>query len=112
MKHLSLVASLIAIAALSGFIAAPRVHSQQPAVNATTAKVVAAANNFLNTLSTGERAKASFSFDSSQKTNWSNLPSGIYQRNSLRLGDLSAAQRTAALSLLSAALSPDGYRKV
>jgi len=77
-----------------------------------TDRVVAAANAFLATLSTAERAKASFAFDSSQRTGWSNLPSGIFQRNGLRLGDLSPQQRSAALALVAAALSRDGYQKV
>jgi hypothetical protein len=63
-------------------------------------------------LDAGERAKAAFPFNSPQKTNWSNLPSGIYQRNSLRLGDLTPAKRTAALAVVAAVLSTDGYRKV
>ena len=58
------------------------------------------------------RAKLVFPFDSPQKTNWSNLPSGIYQRNSLKLGDLTASQLAAVMKLLSVALSADGYRKV
>ena len=56
--------------------------------------------------------KLVFPFDSPQKTNWSNLPSGIYQRNSLKLGDLTAPQQAAVMKLLSVALSADGYRKV
>jgi len=78
----------------------------------TTAKVAAAANAFLGMLDAGERARAAFPFNSPQKTNWSNLPSGIYQRNSLRLGDLTASKRDAALALVAAVLSEDGYRKV
>src|SRR3954469_5003664 len=73
---------------------------------------VPAANAFLAMLDTGERAKAAFPFNSPQKTNWSNLPGGIYQRNSLRLGDLTPAKRSAALAVVAAILSTDGYRKV
>jgi len=84
-----------------------------PAANATTAKVAAAANAFLATLSDAERAKVSFDFTSSQKTTgWSNLPSGIFQRNGLRLGDLTDPQRQAALATVAAALSRAGYQKV
>jgi hypothetical protein len=77
-----------------------------------TATVVTAANAFLKTLSETERAKATFDFTSSQRTGWSNLPSGIFQRNGLRLGDLTPAQREAAMGLVAAALSPSGYKKV
>lgn len=40
------------------------------------------------------------------------MPSGIFQRQGLRLGDLTSAQRAAAMTLVSTALSRDGYRKV
>jgi hypothetical protein len=84
-----------------------------PAPNATTPKVVAAANAFLATLGDAERAKLSFDFTSNQKTTgWSNLPSGIFQRNGLRLGDLTDPQRQAALATVAAALSRSGYQKV
>src|SRR5437762_4704307 len=78
----------------------------------TTGRVVAAANTFLATLSAAERGKVSFGFNSPQRTGWSNLPSPMFQRNGLRLGDLTAPQREAALALVAAALSRDGYKKV
>ena len=53
-----------------------------------------------------------FPFEGPQKTRWSNLPSGIFQRQGLRLGDLSPAQHAAVMNLLTVALSRDGYRKV
>ena len=80
--------------------------------SATTARVVAAANTFLETLDASARAKAAFDFRSTQRTGWSNLPSGIFQRNGLRLGDLTSRQRDAALALVASALSAEGYRKV
>jgi hypothetical protein len=79
---------------------------------AVTAKVIEAANAFLGTLSADERNKCTFGFTSSQRTGWSNLPSGIFQRNGLRLGDLTSRQREAALALVAAALSREGYQKV
>src|SRR5439155_6986231 len=80
--------------------------------SATTAKVVAAANAFFATLSDAERVKGAFAFNSSQRTGWSNLPSGVFQRNGLRLGDMTGRQRNAALALVAAALSREGYQKV
>ncbi len=88
------------------------VGSQQRADSTVTPRVVEAANAFLATLSPAERAKCTFEFTSSQRTGWSNLPSGIFQRNGLRLGDLTAGQRDAALKLVASALSREGYRKV
>jgi hypothetical protein len=102
MKRSALVSILVLLVTLAGAIAAQR----------GPAAAVPAANAFLAMLDAGERAKAAFPFNSPQKTNWSNLPSGIYQRNSLRLGDLTPAKRAAALAVVAAVLSTDGYRKV
>ena len=114
MKRLAILSILIALATLAAAVAAQRgpVPAAPAAPGSTTAKAVTAANAFLSMLDAGERAKAAFPFNSPQKTNWSNLPSGIYQRNSLRLGDLAPAKRASALGLVAAVLSSDGYRKV
>jgi hypothetical protein len=97
-------------------VGAPQRTPPPAAASATngnvTAKVVDAANAFLATLSAAERTKCTFGFTSSQRTGWSNLPSGIFQRNGLRLGDLTTRQREAALALVAAALSREGYQKV
>ncbi|HEY7187288.1 MAG TPA: DUF3500 domain-containing protein [Vicinamibacterales bacterium] len=77
-----------------------------------TARVVASAQALLKTLDDAGRQKVQFAFDSPQKTKWSNLPSGIFTREGIRLADLSAPQRAAVMSLLSTALSPMGYQKV
>ncbi|HVZ20560.1 MAG TPA: DUF3500 domain-containing protein [Vicinamibacterales bacterium] len=105
----ALLAVLIAAASLT---AAAR---QQPGVVSApgaTARVVSAANAFLATLGPAERREVSFAFDGPQRTGWSNLPEGIFNRKGLRLGDLSGAQRAAALAVVAAALSPEGYHKV
>ncbi len=83
-----------------------------PTASATTARIVAAAQAVLTTLDDAGRAKVQFPFEGPQKTRWSNLPSPMFQREGLRLGDVTPAQRTAVMTLLKAALSEDGYRKV
>src|SRR5262245_29106631 len=112
MKRILFVLPLIALATLAGVVAAQRGPAAATQASNSTAKAVAAENAFLGMLDAGERAKAAFPFNSPQKTNWSNLPSGIYQRNSLRLGDLTPQKRDAAMALVAAVLSADGYRKV
>jgi hypothetical protein len=77
-----------------------------------TASIVRSAQALLATLDDAGRAKVQFSFDSPQKRNWSNLPSPMFQRNGLRLADLTSTQRSAVMTLLSIALSRDGYQKV
>jgi hypothetical protein len=91
---------------------APPLRIEPAKASDTTGKTVAAANALLALLSEAERAKVSFPFESEQKTRWSNLPSGIFQRNGLRLGDLNAQQREAVMKLLAAALSKPGLQKV
>src|SRR6185436_6564964 len=89
--------------------------SQTPAPGApsdATARIVGAAQSVLTALDEAGRAKVQFPFEGPQKTRWSNLPSPMFQREGLRLGDLTPAQRTAVTTLLSTALSRDGYRKV
>ncbi|MEO6235709.1 MAG: DUF3500 domain-containing protein [Vicinamibacterales bacterium] len=82
------------------------------AASDATARIVTAAQALLATLDEAGRAKVQFPYDSPQKNKWSNLPSGIFQRDGVRLADLTPAQRTAVNTLLSTALSRDGYRKV
>ena len=74
--------------------------------------MVDSANAFLATLTADQRAKCTFGFTSSQRTGWSNLPTGIFKRNGVRFGDLKPRQRDAALALVAAALSREGYKKV
>ena len=93
-----------------------RANSPTPAPSAAhaavTARVVAAANDFLATLNAAERAKGTFGFTSGQRTGWSNLPTGVFRRNGLRFGDMTSRQREAALALVASALSREGYHKV
>jgi hypothetical protein len=77
-----------------------------------TAKIVTAAQAVLASLDEAGRAKVQFPFDGPQKTRWSNLPSPMFERRGLLLADLNAAQRAAVTTLLTKALSGDGYRKV
>jgi len=89
--------------------APPRAAESQAEV---TRRIVTAANAVLATLDEAGRTKVQFPSDGPQKTRWSNLPSGIYQREGLRMGDLTEPQRASVMALLSVALSRDGVRKV
>ncbi len=84
-----------------------------PTTQQSTGQIAAAAKTFLGTLAVAQRGKVLFDFkDEAQRKRWSNLPSGIFQRQGLRMGDLSPAQRDAAMAILAAALSPRGYEKI
>jgi hypothetical protein len=82
-----------------------------------TARAVAAADSFLQTLDDSQRRKANLDFNEQTRVVWSNLPTGIkmqvgaMERNGLKLGAMTPAQEKAALALVAATLSPDGFRK-
>jgi hypothetical protein len=109
--------STIAVAVVAmGAIAGTRSVQNAPRP-AGSARVVAAAESFLSTLDQGQRAKANLELNERSRTIWSNLPTGtrmqvgVTERNGLKLGDMTPAQEKAALALLAAALSPEGYQK-
>ena len=78
-----------------------------------TSRIVSAANAFLSTLDQKQRQSVSFAFDDEQqRQRWSNFPISIVPRAGLNMGELTAAQRSAAMALLSSALSPRGFEKV
>src|SRR5437764_14702537 len=84
----------------------------QPSSNVAS-KIVASANGFLGSLNEGQRSKVLFDFnDAAQRTKWSNLPTTMVPRAGLKMGDLTAPQRKAAMGLLAATLSKRGYEKV
>jgi hypothetical protein len=79
---------------------------------AQAARTAEAGKNFLATLDDTQRSKAQLEFDSTRKSAWSNLPINFVPRNGVRMGDLNAKQRDAALALLAAVLSKEGFEKV
>jgi hypothetical protein len=82
-----------------------------------TARAMAAAETFLATLDSAQRAKANLAFNESTRTVWSNLPTGIAmqvgatERNGVKLGALTPAQEKAALAMVASVLSRDGFQK-
>src|SRR6188768_852334 len=108
-----LATTLAACFALAATAAAQRpAPAPAPKTADATAAIVKAAQALLTTLDEAGKAKVQFPFEGPQKGRWSNLPSGIFERQGLRLGDLTPPQRAALDKLLSTALSRDGYRKV
>jgi hypothetical protein len=78
-----------------------------------TARIVNAANAFLSTLEEKQRQSVVFAFDDEQqRKRWSNLPTGMVPRGGIDLKDMTAAQRSAAMALVSSALSQRGFEKV
>jgi hypothetical protein len=107
------LAGLIAVFSIAAF--AERrwpVAFQAPAPADATARIVAAAQELVKMLDDAGRKKVQFPFEGPQRTRWSNLPSPMFQREGLKLGDLTAPQKAAAMNLITLALSRDGFRKV
>ena len=86
----------------------PAAKTQTP-----TARIVTAAKSFLATLDARQRQTVSFAFDDEeQRKRWSNFPTGFVPRGGMSLKDMSPSQRSAAMALVSAALSRRGFEKV
>jgi Protein of unknown function (DUF3500) len=103
------LSGLVVVASLT--VAGQRSSSVAPAD--ATAKIVAAAQAVAASLDDAGRAQLQFRFDDAeQKVRWSNLPSPMFGRKGIKLGDLTPPQRAAVTALLQTALSADGYRKV
>jgi len=78
-----------------------------------TPKIVSSANAFLSTLDARQRQSVLFAFDDEQqRKRWSNLPVAMVPRGGLSLKEMTPAQRTAAMALVSSALSQRGFEKV
>jgi len=108
------IALLSFVLVVSGTLIANRASAQSPSGTPAdaTSRIVAAAKAVLASLDDAGRAKVQFPLEGPQKTRWSNLPSPMFQRQGLLLADLTPAQRIAVTTLLTTALSKDGYRKV
>lgn len=78
-----------------------------------TVKVLAAAQALLSSLNEEQTGKVLFKFnDEKQRANWSNLPTGIYQRAGLRMGDLAEDDKKLVFAVIEATLSKQGFQQV
>lgn len=110
----AIAAGLLVLAAVGAAVQAQRSRAAEILTLAPDAsrRIVTAAQAFLATLDDPGRAKAQLPDDGAVRARWSNLPIAMVPRNGVRLGDLTPIQRTAAMAVLEAALSRDGYTKV
>ncbi len=81
---------------------------------AELARTVSAAIDFIGLLESRQQEAALLPFDTNTRPNWSNLPARMlpFDRNGVRIGDLSDVQLAAMLAFLSSALSPEGLDAV
>jgi hypothetical protein len=107
--------TLRGVAALAAICSSVTGATARPAdtAQAATSRMVSAANAFFSTLSETQRQRVLFPFDDEkQRTNWSNLPTTFVPRGGISLKEMNAAQRSAAMALVSSALSKRGFEKV
>ena len=75
----------------------------------SAASMADAAAKFLSALTPEQRQKAAFAFDSDERLKWHFIPTEMFPRNGLIVGDMTEAQRKAAHGLLQSGLSQRGY---
>ncbi len=110
-----LFARMLGVRAVAGTLAVICLFASEAVAAAQTAssRIARAANAFLATLDEKQRGAVQFAFDDeAQRARWSNFPTRMSPRAGLKLGDLNASQRAAALALVSSTLSKRGFEKV
>ena len=75
----------------------------------SSAAMSAAATRFLESLNGEQRQRATFAFDGDERTHWNFIPTEIFPRNGLTLGQMNQSQRRLAHDLLKTGLSQRGY---
>lgn len=107
MKSLRVLMAGVAVVFMAGLA----LIAQQTEAPGT--QMVAAAEAFLGSLKGGEKEKATFPFDSKERTNWNFVPlqdakTKAYTRKGLPLEEMSPEQKKAALNLVKAGTSQEG----
>ncbi|WP_416393521.1 MULTISPECIES: DUF3500 domain-containing protein [unclassified Curtobacterium] len=88
-------------------------ESDSDTTEETIDNTTAAVQAFLATLSNDQVEAVTYDFDDETKTtSWSNFPVTFVQRAGLNLADLTEEQQVAAMQVLEALLSDDGYQQV
>ncbi|HEY2342039.1 MAG TPA: DUF3500 domain-containing protein, partial [Chthoniobacteraceae bacterium] len=109
-KHLLFTSAFVSLGICFALDASAQTN---PASSPPIAATVDAAKKFLATLDEAGRGKVVYDFkDEAQRKRWSNLPTSFVKRGGLRMGDLTQPQRDAAMAVVAAALSAQGYEKV
>ncbi len=89
-----------------------RVAGPSPEVDRAVS-IYTAVSAFVNTLTAAQKSSIIYAANNTtQRAQWSNFPTGIFQRNGLKIGSMTTAQKTALWAMLSAVLSPEGFQKV
>ena len=95
---------LVALVLVALAVVGPMVAAERSAAN-----MAAAANAFLDSLSSAQRAEATFEIQSEEREKFHFIPTEMFPRNGVTLIDMNAEQRMRAHDLLSSGLSQRGY---
>ena len=99
---------LVVITALLAVVAGSTMFASQK----SAANMARAASEFLASLTPNQKARASFPFDSDERTRWHFIPNEMFPRRGLTIKEMNETQRGIAFDLLRAGLSSTGYVKV
>ncbi|HEX3466555.1 MAG TPA: DUF3500 domain-containing protein [Candidatus Elarobacter sp.] len=84
-----------------------------PAASRSSRRMAATAQEFLDTLSTAQRAKTVYPrLGDAARTKWSNFPASFSPRAGISIAELTDAQRARMHELLRASTSSQGYHKM
>jgi hypothetical protein len=107
MKVIRLFLAIAAVAVLTS------VAYVNQATESSGTKMVTAAEKFLSTLKDEQKARATFTYDDKERLNWHFIPlqddNKKYTRKGLPLEEMTKEQRAAALEMVRAGTSADGY---
>jgi hypothetical protein len=93
----------------ASFIALLIVTARPDAADKSAAAMATAANQFLASLTPEQRQKAAFAFDSAERMKFHFIPTEMFARNGLIIGEMTEPQRKLAHAMLQAGLSQRGY---
>ena len=77
----------------------------------SSASLALTINEFLSSLNENELGTATFKFDDTLRTKWTNLPVGLAERPGIRYGDLSGESKIYFHDILTTVFSSQGYLK-
>ena len=97
---------VLLVAVVAAALAAGAVISAQRA----SATMATAAGNFLGSLTSEQRAQATFPLESAERLRWNFIPDETFPRNGLPIKAMTEPQRKLAHELLRSGLSDRGYR--
>ena len=95
---------LLAAACALALVAGTVISAQR-----SSGTMASAASAFVNSLTSEQRQKAVFPFESDERLRWNFIPTEAFARNGLLLRDMTEPQRKLAYDMLKSALSQRGY---